>query len=51
MVYIEQNIWSQRNNNDFGFCWVENKIGAEGTKKISEALKTNTTLTKLSLDS
>ena len=31
--------------------WTDNRIGAEGASKISEALKVNTTLTKLELDS
>ena len=30
--------------------WTENNIGAEGAKKISESLKTNTTLLSLKLD-
>ena len=29
--------------------WTDNKIGAEGASKISEALKVNTTLTELNL--
>ena len=30
--------------------WTDNDIGAEGAKKISESLMTNTTLTELNLE-
>ena len=30
--------------------WTGNRIGVEGASKISESLKTNTTLTKLDLE-
>ena len=30
--------------------WTDNKIGAEGAMKISESLKTNSTLSKVNLE-
>ena len=33
------------------FAIAENKIGSEGAKEIAEVLKTNATLTELSLES
>ncbi len=39
--------WYKMNNN--WIMWTGNKIGDEGARMISEALKTNTTLTKLDL--
>ena len=29
--------------------WIDNQIGSEGTKRISESLKINTSLTELNL--
>ena len=39
---------SIRNVND-KWTWTDNNIGAEGARMISEALKTNSTLTELNL--
>ena len=35
--------------NDNNWIWTGNKIGAEGAKKLSEGLKSNSTLTELNL--
>ena len=47
-----ENKWYKMIQNDNNWIiWTDNNIGAEGARMISEALKTNTTLTTLDLGS
>ena len=45
----ENNKWIMRVLYKIGMKWIDNNIGESGARIISEALKRNSTLTKLSL--